>query len=297
MNDKPKLLISFSGGRTSAFMTKWLLDTYKNRYEMVVVFANTGKEREETLEFIKKCDDELQFNTVWVESVMRGYKKGPSFKIVNFESASRKGEPFEAMIAKHGIPNQSTPHCTRELKKYAIRAYMREIGWTNYYTAIGYRHDEPKRINRHRQKKDRQIYPLFDEFAVTKEWINQYWQHQSFNLNLKNYQGNCDLCWKKHEKKLLTIIQEEPERAEWWLTMQEKYENYTPASRMHNNKIKQPHRFYRGNTSVTTLIDRSRQYFEPAKDDDAKEVYRQLLLYSDFGVEESKGCEESCEPF
>jgi hypothetical protein len=34
-----------------------------------VVFANTGQEREETLEFVKQCDDHFGFGTVWIEGV------------------------------------------------------------------------------------------------------------------------------------------------------------------------------------------------------------------------------------
>ena len=48
-----KLSISFSGGKTSAYMTKWLMDNKKQDYdEIVVTFANTGQENEETLEFV-----------------------------------------------------------------------------------------------------------------------------------------------------------------------------------------------------------------------------------------------------
>ena len=53
-------------------------------------------------------------NVVWVESITNPeYRKGVTAKVVSFVTASRNGEPFEAMIKKHGIPNITQPHCTR----------------------------------------------------------------------------------------------------------------------------------------------------------------------------------------
>lgn len=115
------LVISFSGGRTSAYMTKLLQEKYGNKREIITIFANTGKEREETLEFVNECDKSFGFRTTWIESYQHhGQRKSPGFRIVDFESASRNGEPFEDMIRKHGIPNVSFPHCSRELKKRPI---------------------------------------------------------------------------------------------------------------------------------------------------------------------------------
>ncbi len=82
---RKKLLVSFSGGQTSAYMTKWCLDNLSDKYEIVVVFANTGKEREETLQFVNECDKRFGFNTVWVEAVVNSTMGvGTSFKVVTY---------------------------------------------------------------------------------------------------------------------------------------------------------------------------------------------------------------------
>lgn len=61
---KEKYQISFSGGRTSAYMTKMLIDNLGDVYDFIVTFANTGLEDEKTLQFVKNCDDYFGFNTV-----------------------------------------------------------------------------------------------------------------------------------------------------------------------------------------------------------------------------------------
>ena len=48
---KENLLLSFSGGRTSGYMTKQVLDNYSDKYNISVVFANTGLEQKKTLEY------------------------------------------------------------------------------------------------------------------------------------------------------------------------------------------------------------------------------------------------------
>lgn len=192
---KQKLLISFSDGRTSAFMTRWLLLNKQDEYEMTVVFANTGKGRDETLSFINTCNQQFNFNLVWIESVpsmVRG--KGVKARVVDFQTALRNGEPFEAFIQKHDIPNMVAPQCSRELKACAIRAYAHSIGWKKYYTAIGIRADEPRRVNLTASARQRIIYPLATMIPTSKEGVNFFWSKQTFELNLKSYEGNCDLC-------------------------------------------------------------------------------------------------------
>ena len=293
-----QLLISFSGGATSAYMTKMLLDNLdRTEYEIKVVFANTGKEREETLQFIRECDTRWGFNTVWVECITNPERgKGVSARVVDFETASRHGEPFEASIKKHGISNVNQPLCTRELKTYTINAYMRQIGWKHYHRAIGIRLDEIDRVNPN-YKKERIIYPCISMFPSRREDINAFWAAQDFSLNLKSYQGNCNCCYKKSLRKLLTIAHEEPERFQWWADMEAKYENYLPDSRKNNPKVKFPIRFFRGNLSANEILQMSKSFTDFASDDSKKtNTYKQLSLFGNE-LDTPNGCSESCEAF
>jgi hypothetical protein len=292
-----KLLISFSGGRTSAFMTKWCLDNFKDKYEMMVVFANTGKEREETLKFIDICDKSFGFNVIWVEAeTQMEYGKGVLAKVVNYNNASRNGEPFENMIKKHGIPNVNMATCTRELKTRTIKAYCRSIAWQKYYIAIGIRVDEIDRINP-KAKEERIIYPLVSNIPTRRNDINKFWNEQDFDLELKTYEGNCDLCFKKSLRKLMTIVKETPETIDWWQSMENKYGSYIPENHLGNKKIKLPLNFYRGNKSISEIVELSKLDFKLAKDESKYyPEYKQGVLF-DSELDISNGCIESCEVF
>lgn len=223
MNNKTKLLVSFSGGETSAYMAKWLIENKSDQYEMVFVFANTGEENEETLSFVDRCDREWNLGVVWVESKVNPEKgKGTRHNIVNYETASRKGEPFEDVIKKYGIPNQNFPHCNRELKLYPIHSYIKSIGWKDYHTAIGIRYDEIDRISQYKKNLNL-IYPLIEFKPTTKNKINYWWASQRFRLNIKSYQTNCKTCWKKSFKYLYKIALENPEYFDFFKRMEEDY--------------------------------------------------------------------------
>lgn len=284
------LVISFSGGRTSAYMTVKLLEKYKGKRDIHVVFANTGKEREETLLFVHQCDVNFGFNTVWIETEINPeFGKGGNVRIVDYKTASRNGEPFEQVIAKYGIPNMGAIHCTRELKTSPTLRYLKQMGIKDYEQALGIRIDEPKRI----KPKDRIIYPLVHDFPTTKLMVNKWWAIQSFDLQLKGYEGNCDLCWKKSKRKLMTILIERPELADWWNEMEVKYGNYIPETHRHNPLLKLPVTFYRNSESIQDLIEDSKFPFKLATDDFTK----QDLMFSQPELDFTNGCEESCEAF
>ena len=255
--DALPLLVSFSGGKTSGFMSRYLQERYPDRRK-VFAFANTGKEREETLEFVDECDQRWGLKVVWLEAVVNPeFGKGTTHKIVTFETAARSGEPFEAMIAKYGIPNQAFKHCSRELKSRVIASYVKhDLGWSEYETAIGIRADERHRINPKEAAKKRFIYPLADEIHVNKKIVNSWWEAQPFTLNLQEHEGNCDLCWKKSEKKLVRLIRESPARLDWWRAMERKYSTLQIS---HRQTLAEPAFFFRGNRSAEEMKELAEQ--------------------------------------
>lgn len=212
-------VISFSGGRTSGYMLRRCLDEGLSP-DTHVVFANTGKEREETLEFVRDCATHWSVNIRWVER-----PKGGDFREVTFETASRNGEPFAQLCRERGyLPNPVTRFCTQELKIRVMRDFMRSLGhgddgWTN---VVGIRADEPRRAARilagGRDKWEVAV-PLYHA-GTTKADVLAFWDRQPFDLRLEPWEGNCDLCFLKGLAKKERIIRDRPELARWWQEME-----------------------------------------------------------------------------
>ena len=95
-------LISFSGGRTSGYMLYKILESYGGKLpeDVHVVFANTGKEIPQTLDFIRDCETNWNVKVHWLELEIHEERPIYRTKEVNYETASREGEPFEALIKR-----------------------------------------------------------------------------------------------------------------------------------------------------------------------------------------------------
>ena len=220
--------ISFSGGRTSAYMLYKVLEAHDMSLpdEAVVCFANTGKEDEATLKFVHDCEKHWNVPIVWLE-----YRDAEDTKNrwteVTYKTASRNGEPFEAVIRKKNyLPNPVTRFCTIEMKIRTIANYLFSKGMCDtrsageYMSWVGIRADEPRRS----AKIPRDRTPLVTA-GVTKEMVGGFWRTQPFDLELPNingvtYHGNCDLCFLKGTSQTMSLIQEKPERAIWWAKME-----------------------------------------------------------------------------
>ena len=221
--DEPTV-ISFSGGRTSAYMLWRVLQSNNGLPDQAkAVFCNTGKEDEATLRFVHDCSVNWGIPIIWLE-----YRVAEvPFEVVAFETASRNGEPFSALIKKKNyLPNPVARFCTVDLKILTLERYIKSIGWAEYENMIGIRADEPRRVAKIRanpsdgRKGVSRFMPLA-QVGVQKEDISQFWKSQDFDLGLPNiggvtYHGNCDLCFLKGASQLMSLIAEKPERAVWW---------------------------------------------------------------------------------
>lgn len=291
-NDNLPLFISFSGGETSGFMLWWLLEQYRDTKEIIVLFANTGQENEETLVFVKKCAEHFKVDIKYIEAVINPiYGKGITHRVVDFENCDRSGVIFEQMIKKLGIPNSANIYCTRDLKLVPMQHYLKTHEITEYHTAIGIRADEIDRVGEH-------YYPLV-KLGITKQHVNNFWSKMPFRLELKGYQGNCKWCYKKSLRKHLTLLNENPEYYNFPRLMEEKYGEFINKKRLEKlnkegKEVKLPIRFFRNNLSVSELEEMAKGFKDFAHDD-SLDVNYQTSIVNGFTLDVSNGCVESCE--
>ena len=214
-------LISFSGGRTSAYMLHEIRRAYDGEIpdDVIVAFANTGREREETLRFVYECGSRWSVEIVWLE--WRDAK--PCFEQIGLNSAARNGEPFEVLIEKkRRLPNWQERWCTTFLKIRPMQDFMRvhfglEPG--QYVEAVGLRDDEPERIadmvEGDARSGRRRTAPLA-RAKVTKADVMAFWATQPFDLGLEPWEGNCDLCFATGRSVKLARLRRNPKCGRWW---------------------------------------------------------------------------------
>jgi 3'-phosphoadenosine 5'-phosphosulfate sulfotransferase (PAPS reductase)/FAD synthetase len=237
--------ISFSGGRTSAYMLWRVLESNGGLPgDAKVLFCNTGKEEEATLQFVDRCALEWDVPITWLE-----YRNPALFAEVTFATASRNGEPFEAVIRQRGgyLPNRVARYCSSELKTRTMHRYLKNIGWEEWDTFIGIRADEPRRVAKFRanpnpETKSEDVFMPLAATNISSKLVGDFWAAQPFDLALSNFNGktmhgNCDLCYLKPTAQLISLIQEKPSRAIWWARMEKEAESVAnTASRFHNDR-------------------------------------------------------------
>jgi hypothetical protein len=300
----------FSGGRTSAYLVEntlllWSLGYFPDT-NFVITFANTSREHEGTLRFINECSLRWQalygHRVIWIETAVHDGRLPCSHKEVNYETASRDGEVFEAVVAKYGLPNGNFLHCTRELKENPIMSFMESLGEkkghivkgelveATYETWIGIRADEQARLKGNRNGKQKKVYPLAEivSWQSCKRFFNiicdkldvlDFWEDMPFNLGIPEHQGNCVDCHKKSAKKLNMVFNETPKIFNFTAYLDNQYSHVKPQI-LPSGEVKQRKRFrgYKNTSELIATFDVSE--FNPKS-------------YN----EESSGCSESCNGF
>lgn len=232
-------LISFSGGRTSAYMLWRILQAHGGTLpdDVHVCFANTGKEREETLRFVHECATRWNARVRWLEwrSRLKSVPVGERFHEVGFNSAARNGEPLAAIIAsKKTTPNAFRRFCTEHAKMQVLANFMEAQGYPAWTNVIGLRADEMRRIAKQVAKNEagelswQTQMPLFKTGVrsadVWRFWLGENTDPkaliaplpQRFDLGLYPYEGNCDACFLKARAVLIHLERERPGVLDWW---------------------------------------------------------------------------------
>lgn len=216
-------VISFSGGRTSGYMLWRILQSHGGPLpaDVYVMFENTGDEDEATLRFVRDCELHWGVKIYWVEyRARKSMDDQKQHAIVSFETASRNGEPFDALIQERKmLPNPRARFCRTELKyRAAHRVIIEHLGLTEWTAVIGLRADEPDRVAKLSNQDDpreEKVAPLAEAGIVNLD-VLEFWSKQPFDLGLpvvsgKTLQGNCKHCFLKAADTQLTIARHDPQ--------------------------------------------------------------------------------------
>lgn len=231
MNDpffiKGPAVISFSGGRTSAYMLWRILRAHYGRLpdDVLVLFANTGKEMPQTLNFVRDCGERWGVPITWVEYADHDEVR-QRWRVVTYGTASRNGEPFAALIRrKKMLPNVVARFCTADLKIRAMHRMLKAMhGWTEWTETVGLRADEMHRVASIKASNEglRDVVCPLATAGVTKRDVAAFWARQNFDLTLPNVNGrtphgNCDLCFLEPIATVRAIMRDIPGAADWWV--------------------------------------------------------------------------------
>jgi 3'-phosphoadenosine 5'-phosphosulfate sulfotransferase (PAPS reductase)/FAD synthetase len=231
-------ILSISGGRTSGYMLWRILQAHGGTLpdDVRPIFANTGKEMQETLDFVDEMSLRWKTPIVWIEYRSKADDGKKQHAIVNWHTAARHGEPYAALIEdRKYLPNPVARFCTGELKIRPMHRVVREWGWKEWISCLGIRADEPRRVAKLAARSGAEtpdeiaIAPLAQS-GVAVEEVGQFWLKQPFdlrlpNMNGKTMHGNCDLCFLKGAKQVYSLIREQPKRAIWWMEQEAKVQS------------------------------------------------------------------------
>ena len=230
-------VISVSGGRTSGMMLYRILEAHGGTLpeNVVVLFANTGREMPATLDFVRDMGAAWNVPIVWLEYRHRrkeGAKRRHRWaEVVSHNSASRDGEPFDMLLeSKKIVPDRSRRFCTQELKVLTIVRFLLSLGWKKWQNVVGFRADEGERIDTKRAAEAAKPGRFFSTFPLATADVQEmdvmrFWRAQPFDLQLDEDGdgGNCDGCFMFSQAKIGRMFIKHPIRMARWPAMEKQY--------------------------------------------------------------------------
>ena len=268
LESSKNIFCSVSAGYSSVMMAIKIKEWYPD-HNIIFAMANTSKERIESLDFMNECDKLYKLDLKWIEAEFNEKGIGVTAKVVEYKNLKTKGEIFEDGIKKLGIPSNVNKWCNRDMKLRPLKKYADSVfGLNNYSIAVGLRIDEMDRVRKD-YKDNNVFYPLMD-YKISKKERNKFWNNEPIKITIPAYKGNCDLCFEKSNRKLMTIIKEEPDKAIWWDSMIKKYSHIEKEnSPSYNDLLKENNgmTFYRGYKTIEDLVKMAQQPFSKATDE------------------------------
>ena len=266
-------IVSFSGGRTSAFLCSLIKQKHQ---DATFVFMDTGAEHPKTYEFIKKCNDYFDLNLVCLRVVVNNERGvGVTYEEISIDDIGYNLIAWERILKKYSTPYMGGAFCTRAMKTDQFNKYARDLFGKNYNVWLGIRIDETKRL----RQRDGVSY-LADISDFTKQDVLDYWAKMPFDLEIKEHLGNCVFCIKKSINKIALAAKDEPAMAQDFIKLIESDNVAIIKSREHKND-----KMYRKYLSLKNII---KMY---------EDVPRDVLAKSIRSTFETGSCTESCEIF
>ncbi len=215
-----KKVVSFSGGRTSAYLCKVMIETF-GRENVDFIYMDTGAEHEKTYEFIRSVNNEFKLNLTCLRGDFnQRLGEGHKYKIVDIMDINQDLEPYRSMVNKYGTPTVASGWCTSRMKEETHDKYCNDkYGKGNYQTWIGIRADEPKRLGG--VGKNNNLRYMAEITDAEKHDVLDYWAKMPFDLGIEEWLGNCVFCFKKSNLKLAAAQRDEPKMYMEWLEIVE----------------------------------------------------------------------------
>lgn len=140
-------IVSFSGGRTSAYLVHQL-DQLRKTAQMDVryVFMETGAEHPKTYEFIRNVVKHWGINITCLRIVVNPeLGKANSYEIIDIDEIGFNLKPWRDICAKYGTPYVRGAFCTRTMKIEVFERYCCDY-FPNAVSWLGIRADEQGRV-------------------------------------------------------------------------------------------------------------------------------------------------------